>query len=78
MKGNVLRSELDGGIVIKSYLKGSPEVRLALNEDLILSGSSSSSTSSSYGATQLDDFNFHECASIFSSFYFIFYFIFLN
>jgi len=58
--GNILRSELDGAIVIKSYLKGNPEVRLALNEDLILSGATSAY---SYGAAALDDFNFHECAN---------------
>jgi len=62
--GNILRSEIDGSIVIKSYLKGNPEVRLALNDDLIVSGSSSTSSFSySYGAPSLDDFNFHECAN---------------
>ena len=62
LQGNILRSELDGAIIIKSYLKGSPEVRLALNDDLILSGLTTSSYS--YGAPSIDDFNFHECASI--------------
>lgn len=57
-----MRSEIDGSIQIKSYLKGNPEVRLALNEDLIISGTTSSSYS--YGAPSLDDFNFHDCASI--------------
>eukprot|EP01111_Echinosteliopsis_oligospora_P010602 TRINITY_DN3346_c0_g1_i1.p1 TRINITY_DN3346_c0_g1~~TRINITY_DN3346_c0_g1_i1.p1 ORF type:complete len:448 (-),score=100.05 TRINITY_DN3346_c0_g1_i1:50-1393(-) len=55
--GNVLRSEIDGAIVIKSYLAGNPEVRLALNEDLVLS----SSLAARLGTLILDDFNFHEC-----------------
>ena len=34
--GYVLSSEIDGCIQMKSYLSGQPELRLALNEDLII------------------------------------------
>lgn len=34
--GYVLNSSIDGCIQMKSYLAGSPELRLALNEDLII------------------------------------------
>jgi len=61
--GNVLRSEIDGSIVIKSYLKGNPEVRLALNEDLVFGNGLSSTGGNPYGAAVMDDYNFHECAN---------------
>lgn len=60
MQGNILRSEIDGSIVIKSYLKGSPAVHLALNEDLVIGAG----TAAAYGTVVLDDCNFHECADI--------------
>jgi hypothetical protein len=34
-QGQVLNSTLDGCIQMKSYLAGNPELRLALNEDLV-------------------------------------------
>jgi AP-4 complex subunit mu-1 len=36
--GQVLHSHIDGCIQMKSYLKNRPELRLALNEDLMISG----------------------------------------
>jgi AP-4 complex subunit mu-1 len=46
---------------MKSYLQGNPELRLALNEDLVIKGQQ---MSGGYGAVQLDDCNFHECADL--------------
>ncbi|RRT80008.1 hypothetical protein B296_00024484, partial [Ensete ventricosum] len=40
--GYILTSEIDGTIQMKSYLTGSPEIRLALNEDLSIGRNSSS------------------------------------
>eukprot|EP00245_Coleochaete_scutata_P005745 TRINITY_DN19578_c0_g1_i1.p1 TRINITY_DN19578_c0_g1~~TRINITY_DN19578_c0_g1_i1.p1 ORF type:complete len:455 (-),score=82.22 TRINITY_DN19578_c0_g1_i1:327-1691(-) len=65
--GYILMCEVDGTIQMKSYLSGSPEVRLALNEDLIIGRGEGSSTPSlsalssvGGGTVQLDDCNFHE------------------
>jgi len=57
--GYVLNSSIDGHIQMKSYLSGSPELRLALNEDLVIGKSSSQ-----YGRVVLDDCNFHECVRL--------------
>jgi len=59
--GYTLSSHIDGSIVMKSYLSGNPPLRLALNEDLVVGKSSSSS---SYAAVVLDDCNFHECVKL--------------
>jgi hypothetical protein len=46
-QGYILTSEIDGTIQMKSYLTGNPEIRLALNEDLSIGRTGSSS----YGMT---------------------------
>ena len=38
--GAILKSEIDGSIRMKSYLKGQPELKLALNEELVIGRSS--------------------------------------
>lgn len=53
--GYVVNSTIDGCIQMKSYLSGNPELRLALNEDLVIG------KGGSYGSVVLDDVNFHEC-----------------
>ncbi|KAJ7965807.1 Carbonic anhydrase [Quillaja saponaria] len=62
--GYILTSEIDGTIQMKSYLTGSPEIRLALNDDLSIGRGSGSiydyRRSSGSGAVILDDCNFHE------------------
>jgi hypothetical protein len=42
-QGYILTSEIDGTIQMKSYLTGNPEIRLALNEDLSIGRTGSSS-----------------------------------
>eukprot|EP00617_Octactis_speculum_P002916 CAMPEP_0185795098 /NCGR_PEP_ID=MMETSP1174-20130828/160368_1 /TAXON_ID=35687 /ORGANISM="Dictyocha speculum, Strain CCMP1381" /LENGTH=425 /DNA_ID=CAMNT_0028490371 /DNA_START=34 /DNA_END=1309 /DNA_ORIENTATION=- len=56
--GVVLNSAIDGRIQMKSYLSGNPELRLALNEDLVIG------KGGSYGSVTLDDCNFHECVQL--------------
>mmetsp|Transcript_13228 Transcript_13228/g.39394 ORF Transcript_13228/g.39394 Transcript_13228/m.39394 type:complete len:439 (+) Transcript_13228:109-1425(+) len=56
--GAVINSTVDGCIQMKSYLSGSPELRLALNEDLMIG------RGGAYGAVTLDDCNFHECVQL--------------
>ena len=45
---------------MKSYLQGSPEIRLALNENLQI-GKNPNST---YASVTLDDCNFNDCANL--------------
>jgi len=58
--GIVLNSAIDGTIQMKSYLAGNPELRLALNEELVVG----KSQGPSYGAIEIDDCNFHECVKL--------------
>lgn len=58
--GYVLNSSIDGCIQMKSYLAGSPELRLALNEDLIIG----KGQTGNYGAVVLDDCNFNEVVNL--------------
>jgi AP-4 complex subunit mu-1 len=60
--GYVLNSSIDGTIQMKSYLAGNPELRLALNEELVIGRGSSGA--SGYGAVEIDDCNFHECVNL--------------
>jgi AP-4 complex subunit mu-1 len=56
--GYVVNSSVDGTIQMKSFLSGNPELRLALNEDLVIG------KGSGYGSVVLDDCNFHECVRL--------------
>jgi len=58
-QGNVINSSIDGSILMKSFLAGNPELRLALNEDLVIGKGSGQ-----YGSVVLDDCNFHECVHL--------------
>jgi len=58
--GSPLSSSIDGTIQMKSYLIGNPELKLALNEDLVIGRHNSSA----YGAVVFDDCNFHESVQI--------------
>lgn len=59
--GYVLNSSIDGCIQMKSYLQGNPELRLALNEDLVVGKGSGAP---GYGAVVLDDLNFNDVANL--------------
>lgn len=56
--GAVVNSSIDGSIQMKSYLAGNPELRLALNEDLVIG------KGNGYGSVVLDDCIFHECVKL--------------
>lgn len=58
LQGYIQNSEIDGTIQMKSYLSGTPEIRLALNEDLAI-GKEFGGTGD-LGMVLLDDCNFHE------------------
>ncbi|EFC48895.1 clathrin coat assembly protein [Naegleria gruberi] len=55
-EGSVLRSEIIGSIVVKSYLMGSPLIRIALNQDLAIG----TDTNTPYSAIRVDALNFNE------------------
>ncbi len=57
--GYVVNSAIDGSIMMKSFLSGNPELRLALNEDLVIGKGGAA-----YGSVVLDDCNFHECVHL--------------
>eukprot|EP00429_Kryptoperidinium_foliaceum_P008853 CAMPEP_0176008610 /NCGR_PEP_ID=MMETSP0120_2-20121206/3831_1 /TAXON_ID=160619 /ORGANISM="Kryptoperidinium foliaceum, Strain CCMP 1326" /LENGTH=463 /DNA_ID=CAMNT_0017341395 /DNA_START=12 /DNA_END=1402 /DNA_ORIENTATION=- len=57
--GYVLNSTIDGCIQMKSYLAGSPELRLALNEDLAIG-----KNQGTYGSVTVDDINFNDCVNL--------------
>lgn len=61
--GYVLNSSIDGTIQMKSYLAGNPELKLALNEELVI-GKGSARSSAGYSAVEIDDCNFHECVNL--------------
>lgn len=58
--GQMLNASIEGRIQLKSYLSGNPELRLALNEDLVIGNQGPRS----YGQVVLDDCNFHECVQL--------------
>jgi len=60
--GYVLNSSIDGCIQMKSYLAGSPELRLALNEDLQIK--KNGDPTSTYASVTLDDIIFNNCVNL--------------
>jgi len=68
--GYVLNSNIDGTIQMKSYLAGNPELKLALNEDLVIgktgaaAGGRKGVPQYAGGPVEIDDVNFHECAKL--------------
>ena len=70
--GYILNSNIDGTIQMKSYLAGNPELKLALNEDLVIGkqvaggagGAGARVPQYAGGCVEIDDVNFHECAKL--------------
>merc|ERR1712232_1236134 len=56
--GNVLNSTINGCIQMKSYLAGNQELRLALNENLVVGRTNGKIH---YDTVVLDDCSFHDC-----------------
>lgn len=57
--GIMVNAAIDGSIQMKSYLAGNPELRLALNEDLVIGKGGGVR-----GSVVLDDCNFHDCVRL--------------
>lgn len=60
--GQVRTFSIDGSIQMKSYLSGTPELHLALNDDLVINGGGG--RGGGYGSVELDNVNFHECVQL--------------
>jgi len=58
--GQIINSEVEGAIVIKSFIKGKPKIRLGLNEDLVIGRTKDSQ---SFGRSIVDQCSFHDCVS---------------
>ncbi|KZS90031.1 clathrin adaptor mu subunit [Sistotremastrum niveocremeum HHB9708] len=64
-KGTVLRADVDGHIVMRAYLTGTPECKFGLNDKLVLDRAQrGNSQSDSGGAVELDDCHFHQCVRL--------------
>ena len=70
--GYILNSTIDGCIQMKSYLAGNPQLRLALNEDLVIGNmgpngqmhSPNDNNNNQHGAVVLDGVNFNDCVNL--------------
>eukprot|EP00347_Sterkiella_histriomuscorum_P012152 403369694 len=63
--GFVINSSIDGVIQMKSYLQGNPELRLVLNDDLVVGRANAGAGGGQVvGSVVLDDCNFHECVDV--------------
>jgi len=63
--GNVLRSEIVGAIKMKVFLSGMPELRLGLNDKIIISDVLFESTGRGKSkSVELEDVKFHQCVRL--------------
>ncbi|KAH7107641.1 clathrin adaptor, mu subunit [Auriculariales sp. MPI-PUGE-AT-0066] len=59
-KGTILRADVDGHIMMRAYLSGTPECKFGLNDKLVLDKSERGVE----GAVELDDCRFHQCVRL--------------
>ncbi|KAH8117024.1 clathrin adaptor mu subunit, partial [Phellopilus nigrolimitatus] len=59
-KGTVLRSDVEGHILMRAYLSGTPECKFGLNDKLVLDASERGMGD----AVELDDCQFHQCVRL--------------
>ena len=66
--GTVLRSEILGTLKMKTFLSGMPELKLGLNDKLMLEGAGGGAASSSSGqkgrSVEMEDIKFHQCVRL--------------
>ncbi|KAI5480315.1 AP-2 complex subunit mu-1 [Pseudohyphozyma bogoriensis] len=67
--GTVLRADVDGQILMRAYLSGTPECKFGLNDKLVLDRSSQPKGAKNLGAVdsgavELDDCQFHQCVKL--------------
>ncbi|POW12398.1 hypothetical protein PSHT_08101 [Puccinia striiformis] len=70
IEGTVLRADVDGQILMRAYLTGTPECKFGLNDKLIIEKADRTKPSGSSGraaddsAVELDDCQFHQCVKL--------------
>ena len=57
--GNVLSSQINGTVIMKSYLTGMPRVTVGLNDKVVLQSLGKDTTNS----IEMDDLKFHQCVN---------------
>ncbi|EIW69574.1 hypothetical protein TREMEDRAFT_30756 [Tremella mesenterica DSM 1558] len=62
-EGTVLRADVDGQIMMRAYLSGTPECKFGLNDKLVLQKRGDSAPKSE-SAVELDDCQFHQCVRL--------------
>lgn len=63
--GQVLRSEIQGKVMVKALLSGMPECKFGLNDKLIMEKESpGGATTNAQGGVELDDCTFHRCVRL--------------
>ena len=58
--GTILRADVDGHIMMRAYLSGTPECKFGLNDKLVIDKSERGATD----AVELDDCRFHQCVRL--------------
>ena len=58
--GTVLRADVDGQILMRAYLSGTPECKFGLNDKLVLDKAERAADN----AVRLDDCQFHQCVEL--------------
>ncbi|KAL6298625.1 clathrin adaptor mu subunit [Sparassis latifolia] len=59
-KGTILRADVDGHIMMRAYLSGTPECKFGLNDKLVIDKSERGLSD----AVELDDCRFHQCVRL--------------
>ena len=72
--GSVLRADVNGQIIMRAYLSGTPECKFGLNDRLLLDGDSlggpigniagTKATKAAAGSVTLEDCQFHQCVKL--------------
>lgn len=62
--GTVLRSEVMGALKMKSFLSGMPELKLGLNDKIVMEARNRSAASKSAKSVDMEDIRFHQCVRL--------------
>ncbi|GAD97397.1 AP-2 complex subunit mu [Paecilomyces variotii No. 5] len=62
--GTVLRADVNGQIVMRAYLSGTPECKFGLNDRLLLDSDGTKATRAAAGSVTLEDCQFHQCVKL--------------
>ncbi|KAG8908525.1 hypothetical protein FRB99_005885 [Tulasnella sp. 403] len=62
-KGTILRADVDGHIMMRAYLSGTPECKFGLNDKLVLDRGERAADGGD-DAVELDDCQFHQCVRL--------------